>query len=116
MNAEFGPGDGSGPPTLAGPMLRRVAGIDFTSRPTRRKPITVALGVRSGDNVTLERVDAHPGFHAFGDWLHTPGPWVAAFDFPFGLPRELVETLGWPGEWRDLMRHYAGLSRAEIRT
>ena len=48
-------------------------------------------------------------------WLRTPGPWVAAFDFPFGLPRELVETLGWPTTWHALMRHYQTLSRADIR-
>ena len=37
------------------------------------------------------------------------------FDLPFGLPRELVRAIGWPSEWRALMRHYAALSRAEIR-
>lgn len=94
---------------------QRVAGIDFTSRPTRRKPVTVALGVREGDRVVLERVDAHATFEGFSAWLRTPGPWVGGFDFPFGLPRELVEALGWPREWRALMAHYAALDRATIR-
>ena len=93
----------------------RIAGIDFTSRPTRRKPITVALGDVAAGAVRLERIDEHTGFDAFASWLRTPGPWVAAFDFPFGLPRELVESLGWPREWLPLMRHYAGLDRAQIR-
>jgi hypothetical protein len=93
----------------------RAAGIDFTSRPTRRKPITVALGVRDGDTLHLERIDAHAAFGGFAAWLQTPGPWVGAFDFPFGLPRELVEALGWPREWLALMRHYASLERARIR-
>jgi len=94
----------------------RIAGIDFTSRPTRRKPVTVALGHVDGAVVTLERIDAHIDFDGFAAWLRTPGPWVAAFDFPFGLPRELVEALGWPTEWRALMARYAQLTRAEIRT
>ena len=94
----------------------RVAGIDFTSRPTRRKPVTVALGRVAGPVVTLDRIDAHSDFDGFSAWLRTPGPWVAAFDFPFGLPRELVEALGWPTEWRALMARYATLTRAEIRT
>lgn len=34
---------------------------------------------------------------------------------PFGLPRELVETLGWPLDWHACMLHYTGLSREEIR-
>jgi hypothetical protein len=93
----------------------RVAGVDFTSRPTRAKPVTVALGRREGDLVILERVDAHDDYASLAAWLRTPGPWVAAFDFPFGLPRELVETLGWPRAWRALIDHYSGLTRAQIR-
>ena len=43
--------------------------------------------------------------------LREPGPWVGAFDFPFGLPRELVQALGWPRQWLPLMRHYQALDR-----
>ncbi len=92
-----------------------LAGIDFTSRPTRRKPITVALGRVSNGTVRLERIDTHADFDSFAHWLETPGPWLGVFDLPFGLPRELVLALGWPTEWPLLMRHYAALSRAQIR-
>jgi len=92
-----------------------VAGVDFTSRPTRRKPITVALGRLQHDVVRLERLEAHESFERFAQWLATPGPWVAAIDMPFGLPRELVTTLGWPTDWLPLMRHYTALGRDEIR-
>lgn len=92
-----------------------LAGIDFTSRPTKRKPITVAIGTSDGRSVKLLRLERHAGFAPFAEWLRGPGPWLGAFDFPFGLPRELVETLGWPREWLPLMRHYAALSREEIR-
>lgn len=92
-----------------------LAGIDFTSAPSRRKPIVAALGRREGDTVVLERFESHTAFDTFASWLRTPGPWLGVFDLPFGLPRELVLALGWPTEWRALMRHYAALSRAEIR-
>jgi len=92
-----------------------LAGIDFSSRPTPRKPITVAHGERAGASLRLQRIDEHADFDAFARWLQQPGPWLAAFDFPFGLPRELVETLGWPRDWLALMRHYAALSRASVR-
>ena len=92
-----------------------VVGIDFTSRPTPRKPITVAHGQRNGDVVQLKALSQLPGDDAYAQWLATPGPWVGAFDFPFGLPRELVEHLGWPTEWLPMIRHYASLSRASIR-
>jgi len=92
------------------------AGIDFTSRPTNRKPITVAIGRTHHGVVRLDRVDKHPSFESFAQWLRGPGPWLGVFDLPFGLPRELVLALGWPTEWAALMRHYAALSREEIRT
>lgn len=101
--------DASPAPDLA------VVGVDFTSRPTRRKPITVARGQRSGDVVQLKELIELPSDEAFAQWLSAPGPWVGAFDFPFGLPRELVEHLGWPTEWLPLIRHYASLSRESIR-
>jgi hypothetical protein len=92
-----------------------VAGVDFTSRPTRRKPITVALGRVAGGVVKLERMESHTGFDSFAAWLHTPGPWIVAIDMPFGLPRELVTALGWPTDWLPLMRHYTSLTREQIR-
>ncbi|WP_435531591.1 DUF429 domain-containing protein [Ramlibacter aurantiacus] len=75
----------------------------------------LAHGARRGDVVALSSIEALPTLAAFGEWLRKPGPWVGGFDFPFGLPRELVEHLGWPLEWQACMAHYAGLSRDEIR-
>ncbi len=98
---------------MTAPML--LAGIDFTSRPMRRKPITVALGALEQGVLRLARVESHDSFEGLSAWLRMPGPWLAACDFPFGLPRELVELLGWPREWLPLMQHYAALSREEIR-
>ena len=96
-------------------MTLALLGIDFTSAPTRRKPITVARGVLTGARLALQRVDALADFAAFEALLAEPGPWLGAFDFPFGLPRELVETLGWPREWPALVLHYAALERTAIR-
>ncbi|HEY4066676.1 MAG TPA: DUF429 domain-containing protein [Burkholderiaceae bacterium] len=92
-----------------------LAGIDFTSRPTRRKPITVALGQLRQGAVRLARIETHESFESFAAWLQRPGPWLGVFDLPFGLPRELVLALGWPTEWAPLMLHYAALSREQIR-
>jgi len=93
----------------------RLIGVDFTSAPTRRKPITVARGALTGTRLALQRIDSLEDFAAFEALLAEPGPWLGAFDFPFGLPRELVESLGWPRQWLPLMRHYAALPRAVIR-
>jgi hypothetical protein len=93
----------------------KLHGIDFTSAPSRRKGITVATGALRGEVFVLEALDTLPDNAAFAAWLRRPGPWLGAFDFPFSLPRELVEQLGWPGAWEPLMRHVARLSRAELR-
>ena len=99
--------------SVAGP--GPVVGVDFTSRPSKRKPIAVALGRFDGQSVRLEGIQSHSSIDDFIAWLQAPGDWVGAFDLPFGLPRELIETLGWPTGWLSLMRHYAALSREQIR-
>lgn len=90
-------------------------GIDFTSAPTKRKPITVASGELSQGQYVLTSLLSLEGFAPFAQWLKRPGPWLGAFDFPFSLPRELVEHLGWPTAWPSLIRHVARYSRAELR-
>ena len=93
----------------------RLLGVDFSSAPRAAKPIVAAWGRRADAVLRLESLHALPTLEAFSTLLATPGPWVGGFDMPFGLPRELVEHLGWPTQWAELMRHYAGLGRAEIR-
>ena len=64
----------------------------------------------------LARLERLESLEAFGRWLGQPANWVGGFDFPFGLPRELVQHLHWPLEWRACIEHYAGLTRDEIRS
>ena len=90
-------------------------GVDFSSRPSARKPIVVAHGACNGARVTLERFERFTTHAAFGAWLQQPRRWVGGFDLPFGLPRELVQQLGWPLDWRACIEHYAALPRAQVR-
>lgn len=90
-------------------------GCDFTSRPSRKKSIVLASGTFRSGRVQLSKLERLASLDAFDDWLRQPGGWIGAFDFPFGLPRELVEHLAWPTAWDDCIRHYARLSREEIR-
>jgi hypothetical protein len=93
----------------------QLAGCDFSSSPSHRKPIVMALGQASGARVTLNSLERLPSLDDFAAWLTRPQAWIGGFDLPFGLPRELVETLGWPTDWAECMRHYASLSRAQVR-
>ena len=92
-----------------------LVGVDFSSRPTRNKPIVVAHGHRDGGVLRVERLAVHASLDSFAQWLAEPGPWLGGFDFPFGLPRELVQHLGWPTQWLPLMQHYVSLTREQIR-
>lgn len=96
-------------------MAPLLVGCDFSSTPTRRKPIVLATGALRGGVVQLAALEKLDSLAAFATWLAQPRSWIGGFDFPFGLPRALVEALGWPTDWRACMRHYAGLTRAEIR-
>jgi Protein of unknown function (DUF429) len=93
----------------------QLLGCDFSSRPTRQKNIVLALGSLRDKRVQLSKLERFDSLQGFVDWLHQPGDWIGAFDFPFGLPRELVQHLGWPLEWQACMHHYASLSREDIR-
>jgi hypothetical protein len=90
-------------------------GCDFSSSPSKRKPVVLSLGHAKAGRVQLQSLERFDTLSAFADWLQQPQAWVGGFDLPFGLPRELVETLNWPRDWLPCMQHYAALSRAEIR-
>jgi Protein of unknown function (DUF429) len=90
-------------------------GCDFSSSPSQRKPIVLALGHVAQGRVQLRELVRLHTLPDFANWLQQPQAWVGGFDLPFGLPRELVQTLGWPTDWQACMQHYAALSRADIR-
>jgi hypothetical protein len=93
----------------------QLIGCDFSSSPTRRKPIVIALGHAKAGRVQLHSLQRFDTLASFADWLQQPQAWVGGFDLPFGLPRELVDALGWPTDWLACMQHYSALSRADIR-
>lgn len=90
----------------------KIYGLDFTSAPSRRKPITCAGGVVFDDRLRLEELKTFTHFTEFESFLHQPGPWVAGFDFPFGQPRKLIQNLGWPLSWAGYVREVARLGKA----
>lgn len=78
-------------------------GVDFTCVPGRRKPIVAAHGIRSGSVVRLQSLQAIETLAGFEALLATPGPWLGAFDFPFGLPRVFVEALALGADARSVI-------------
>lgn len=97
------------------PNPQTILGIDFTSAPTSRKPITCARTAFNGD--TLEVVELHH-WRDFGEFeanLEAPGPWVAGMDFPFGQARRFVENMDWPLSWAGYVGLIDSLDRGSFR-
>ena len=95
--------------------MTAVLGVDFTSAPRPRKPITVARGRLVAGALALEEIEPISDWPGFERLLAESGPWIGGFDFPFGLPRETVVDLGWPRDWPTLVAHCASLGRIELR-
>jgi hypothetical protein len=95
--------------------LPALLGCDFSSSPSRHKNIVLAWGEHADGCVRLTRLERLSSLSTFAAVVAQPTAWVGGFDLPFGLPRELVSTLGWPLRWPDCIRHFASLDRSQIR-
>ena len=89
-----------------------VYGIDFTSRPSKVKPITCRHCRIEGDVLHALEPTALSSFGDFEALLGRDGPWVAGIDFPFGQARRFVDDVHWPPAWTDYVRHVEGLGKA----
>ena len=96
-----------------------VIGIDFTSAPSRRKPLTVAVGRWRAAPLQpiyeLDEIRAFTSLDEFDRLLTTPGHWVGGFDLPFSQPRPLIEHEGWPTTWPEFVQFYCGQPRDTLR-
>lgn len=89
--------------------------MDFSSAPSKRKPVVLAWGHCERGRVRVERIERAISLEATAQALQAEPRWVGGFDLPFGLPRELVEHLGWPTDWAACMDHYCAMGRPQIR-
>ncbi|MCQ8895266.1 DUF429 domain-containing protein [Limnobacter humi] len=107
-------------------------GIDFSSSPTKAKPVAVAQGqwvegvLKVGELHSFTHLEGFETLLQHGPTVAGeagPAPYLAVIDMPFGLSRELVDKLNWPGAqrtdkraWGDLIDFYASLGRDDIRS
>jgi hypothetical protein len=97
-----------------GLMEMKILGLDFTSRPTKRKPITCASGSLDHGVLELEAIERFVSFAEFEALLARPGPWRAGFDFPFGQPRKLLTNLGLKGDWVEVVTWFTNRAREDF--
>lgn len=93
----------------------KIYGIDFTSRPTRSKPITCLECRLYGSRLEANELFEWSSFDAFDNVLRSSGPWIAGIDFPFGLSRRFVENIGWPNTWPGYVDYVGSIERKEFR-
>jgi hypothetical protein len=92
-----------------------VRGIDFTSSPSKRKPITCIHAELLGNDLLVRSLERWDDFTLLESALAQPGPWIAGIDFPFGQANKFIRNIGWPSNWRHYVEHVTRLSRAEFR-
>ena len=90
----------------------QICGLDFTSAPSKRKPITCVSCELDGTLLQVQSSHVFPTFAEFEVFLHSPGPWLAALDFPFGQPHKLITNLGWPATWQEYIQLIAAMDKA----
>ena len=95
--------------------MTRIRGIDFTSTPDRRKPITLAEGQLEGEVLRIDELWCLTSFDEFEAALQEPGPWVAGIDFPFGQPRKFLDNVNWPTDsWTGYVDLVAQMRKEEF--
>tara|TARA_R110002049_G_scaffold179581_5_gene346615 strand:- start:1299 stop:2108 length:810 start_codon:yes stop_codon:yes gene_type:complete len=93
----------------------RIYGIDFTSRPTRSKPITCMCCHLEGTTLHVGELQEWTSFTEFEHALTQPGPWIAGIDFPFGQSRTFIENTGWTQSWGGYVAHVASMDRQQFK-
>ena len=94
----------------------QILGIDFTSRPRKAKPITVAHCTLRGNHLQADTLQTLHSLEEFEALLCAPGPWIAGLDFPFGQSRRFINTIGWPAPWADYVGVAQSLGREGFRS
>ncbi len=94
----------------------KIIGIDFTSRPSKSKPLTCLICNFDGAVLIANELVMWPSYDGFENFLSSPGPWVAGIDFPFGQSRRFIKNVGWPDEWQDYIKLVSLMKRSEFRS
>ncbi len=102
--------------------LKQLIGVDFSSSPSRKKPIAVASGLLNHSQLCLQHIEKLNRFDQFENLLKQTTPFLMAIDMPFGLSRQLVDGLNWPGSnnyklsaWTDLVNFYCQQDKEFLR-
>ncbi len=92
----------------------RIYGIDFTSAPSHNKPITCAECKLQDNCLRVQNCLRLLSFGEFEAFLNSNGPWLAALDFPFGQPYNLISNLDWPEQWEGYVLNISSMGKKKF--
>ena len=92
----------------------RIYGVDFTSAPNNKKPITCAVCDLQENHLEVQNCLKLVSFSDFEVFLLSQGPWLAALDFPFGQPANLISHLNWPEKWEEYVQIITSMGKKEF--
>lgn len=92
----------------------RIYGVDFTSAPNNKKPITCAVCDLHENHLKVQSCLDLVSFSDFEVFLRSKGPWLAALDFPFGQPARLISHLNWPEKWEEYVQIITSMGKKEF--
>lgn len=76
-----------------------IAGLDFTSRPSPRKKLWLAVGSVSDAHIRLTTLASFLNFDDLADAVRSQDIDILGCDFPFALPSPFLLAAGIPTEW-----------------
>ena len=91
-----------------------IYGFDFTTAPSRKKPITCAVCRLQDNLLSVQNCLKLISFEVFEAFLRLDGPWLAALDFPFGQPHKLISNLDWSETWEGYLQIIASMGKKEF--
>ena len=92
----------------------KLYGIDFTSAPSRTKPIACVEAQLEADVLNIEKFHQFVSFPLFMDFLQRSPSWIAGVDFPLGQPRKLIENLQWGKTWAEYVSLVGQMTKQEF--
>jgi hypothetical protein len=66
------------------------------------------------NRLTVQNCAKLDTFGDFETFLRSNGPWLAALDFPFGQPFDLISNLAWPTSWEEYVLMIASMGKQEF--
>jgi len=92
----------------------KIYGIDFTSAPSKAKPIACAEAYLEVDILHIQKFYQFTNFSDFMEFLKRSPVWIAGVDFPLGQPRKLIENLRWGETWTEYVNLVGQMTKQEF--